>query len=37
MKNGLQAQEEEQIVQGEITLNLIWLTKPTYSLSQLKV
>lgn len=37
MKNELQAQEEEQIVQGQITLNLIWFTKPTYSLSHLKV
>lgn len=36
MKNELQAQEE-QVVQGQITLNLIWFTKPTYSLSHLKV
>lgn len=37
MKNELQAQGEEQTVQDQITLNLIWPTKSAYSLFHLEI
>lgn len=37
VKNELQAQGKEQIVQDQITLNLIRPTKSAYSLSHLEV